>query len=441
MTPSFVTTTARCLALAGGLATAAFAAEPQLRINTQLVPGYAVVVGETLNLQVDVLTDTWFTRAADMPPLTLDGALVMPPGGEAQHLTQTLDGTPFYGLRYTYRIIPEQAREFVIPALSISAQPAQAAGNLTAHSTPQRFSAQVPQGFAPGEPVLVAQGLRLSQKISPSGTPLKVGDTLTRAVTLQADGPPGMALPPPVQANIPGLRAYPQTPVISNLDDGRGDLLGGQRIDRQTYRVDRKGHFTLPALRVKWWDSQAREARIAELPPVDINATASSTYKPVFSIREDLQRLGQQGRFHLAGHWLAALVLLIGLAVLAFLLRTPGQRAYAAWQHWRAQRRAAWLASPDYAWRHITTELDAQPPRLDSVYRWLRRRYRRLALGDLDPRLPELLRGRYGQAPGDPQALQQLKAALVPLRKHTGHGAAPRPALHPLNPRQEKDFP
>jgi hypothetical protein len=45
--------------------------------------------------------------------------------------------------------------------------------------------------------VLVAQGLRLTQQIVNSATPLKVGDSVTRQLTLQADGALAMSLPTP----------------------------------------------------------------------------------------------------------------------------------------------------------------------------------------------------------------------------------------------------
>ena len=102
--------------------------EPQLLVQARLVPGDAVVVGETLQLQVDVLTDSWFTRGASLPELNLDGTDVTPPNGEAGHLSQTIQGQTFSGLRYTYRITPTQAQAFSIAPLTVSATPAQASG-------------------------------------------------------------------------------------------------------------------------------------------------------------------------------------------------------------------------------------------------------------------------------------------------------------------------
>src|SRR5437868_12464299 len=63
---------------------------------------------------------------------------------------------------------------------------ARAEGNGLGVDLPLHFVAAQPPGFTPGEPVLVAQGLHFTQSIIQPATPLKVGDSLTRHLTLQA---------------------------------------------------------------------------------------------------------------------------------------------------------------------------------------------------------------------------------------------------------------
>lgn len=311
------------------------AGEPQLKVHVQLLPGPAVMVGEQAQLQVDVLTDTWFTTAASLPALQLPGARVEAPGGEAEHLTQVIDGQNFYGMRYRYRITPNVAQQFNVPSLAVSAQPGQASAPLTAHSAPLAFKATRPPGFNPGENLLVAEGVRLSQHLSTSATPLKVGDSLTRTLTLQADNTPALSLPAPPQASIEGLRAYPQAPLISNLDDGRGTVSGGQRVDRWVYRVEQGGHYQLPAISVKWWDSRNHRLQVAQLPAISVEALAGSDYRPTFSIAQDLKDLGQHTRWQLSRHglaWSAALVLLL----------LAGYLGHSLWPRLPALWRRAW---------------------------------------------------------------------------------------------------
>lgn len=231
------------------LSATAFADEPLLRVQARVQPVDSIMVGGLVELQLDVLTDTWFTDAPTLPDLTLNGALVMPPNGHAQHLNQTLDGKSFNGMRYSYLITPSLAQGFDIPALTVRATPAQASAPLSAQSQPLHFTAAQPPGFQAGEAVLVASGLRFSQQTFSSATPLKVGDSLTRQLTLQADGALAMSLPTPSMAEVSGLSRYPKAPQVSTLDDGRGHFNGGQRIDTVTYRIDTQGRYSLPAIK------------------------------------------------------------------------------------------------------------------------------------------------------------------------------------------------
>ncbi|SEM45789.1 Oxygen tolerance [Pseudomonas sp. ok272] len=424
------------------LASNLLAAEPQLRVQAQLQPATDIMVGSLVRLQVDVLTDSWFTSAATLPDLALPGALVMPPNGEAQHITQTLDGTPFFGMRYTYLITPNQAQAFDIPALTVRATPAQASQVLSAQSPPLHFSAQLPPGFKAGEPVLVAQALRLTQTITPSATSLNVGDTLTRQLTLQADGALAMGLPAPPLVDVDGLRRYLNTPQVSNLDDGRGNHDGGQRIDSASYRVNTPGQHTLPAIDVQWWDASTQQARVASVPAVTFEAVANPGYQPVFSIDQDLQRLGQKSRVHLSQHWLLLVASLLVLGGLAYLLKPGCVRAWHALQNRRRARRDAWMESADYAWKQIPAQLQGQPPQLGALYLWARRSRLGLGIGALGGEARALLRRCYGPVPEKAQAFVRIRESLSTLhhqaeREHRT-GAA---TLRPLNPRHEKDLP
>ncbi|MCI9877426.1 BatD family protein [Pseudomonas atacamensis] len=417
-----------------------FAAPAQLKVQAHLNPSEGGMVGGLVELQLDVLTDTWFTSAAALPDLQLDGALVMPPNGQAQHLNQTIDGQSFNGLRYSYLITPNVARSFDIPALTVRATLGQATEEISAQSQPLSFSAAQPPGFAPGETPLVARGLRLKQIITNSATPLKVGDSITRELTLQADGALAMALPIPTFSDVDGLSRYAKTPQVTALDDGRGNILGGQRVDSASYRIDSAGTYTLPAIRVKWWDSAARQIRSAEVPAVSFEAAANTAYKPVFSLAEDLRQL-QQNHLHFSSRWLLWLALAVGLAVGVYLLRPVAVRAHQRWLAHKRAKQLAWQHSPAFAWQQIDPQLQARPAQLTALYLWLRRSRLGLKLTGAGPRLQGLLRGLYGRQSAVEQTLVQLRQSLSTLQSQVARQQAkPAPALRPLNPVHEKDF-
>jgi hypothetical protein len=419
----------------------ALAAEPQLKVRTHLQPADGAMVGEMLELQLDILTDTWFTSAPTLPELVLDGARVLPPDGQAEHLNQTLDGQSFSGMRYRYLITPNVAREFTIPALTVRATPGQATEEQSASSQIVQFSAAQPPGFEPDEIPLVATGLRLSQRIINSASPLKVGDSITRQLTLQADNALAMTLPVPPLGTVDGLSRYLKTPQIRNLDDGRGFLLGGERIDSASYRIDSAGTHMLPAIKVKWWDSGTHQVRTAQVPAVTFEATANNAYKPVFSIAEDLRQLGQDSRLHLSTRWLSWLVLVSLLIAGVWFARPLLTRGYRALRTRQQARHQARLQSADYAWRQIRPQVEGRPPQLTAIYLWLRRGRFGVKLAALDPHMQTLLSAVYGEKTNKDQALRELPQSLAKLHSQAKEKQGlPKPALRPLNPVHDKDY-
>ncbi|MBB2497009.1 BatD family protein [Aquipseudomonas ullengensis] len=433
------------LALLGLLAFDARAEQPEVRIETSLVPDSTVMVGGTLRLQVDVLVDTWFTAAPQLPDLHIPGAVVTPPGGEAEKLNEKRDGKTFFGLRYSYLISPSQVQDYRIPALPIQATPGPGNTTVAVLSQPLSFSAQQPPGFAANETVLVADDVTFTQQIAYSATPLKVGDSITRTLKLEAAGAQSMLLPAPALEDIDGLKRYPRAPLVSNIDNGRGTVSGGQRSDSVVYIVEQAGHYRLPAIELKYWNSQTSQAQTVSAPAVDFTAAANSTYKAPFSIAADLQALGQQSRLHLSRHWLGLTCLLVLAVLLLYFARPLWARGYSAWGRWQARRQAAWLASAEYAWRQIPAQLAGQSPRLDALYLWARRSSGKTQLrsvfshGPLAERLLAFLRMRYGTNVPSQDTLLDLRKALPQLHSQVSQGtqAATAPhALQPLNPRQ-----
>jgi hypothetical protein len=250
-----------------------------------------------------------------------------------------------------------------------------------------------------------------------------------------------MSLPAPSLGDVSGLSRYPKNPQISGLDDGRGNFTGGQRIDTVTYRIDREGHHSLPAIALKWWDASSQQTRTAQVPAVSFEAIANSAYTPVFSIAEDLKQMGEHSRVRFSRHWLVVL-LLPAVLLLGWFARPFMHRAYLSVRDRRRARHAAWLQSADYAWRQIPRQINARPAQLSALYLWLKRSHGGLKLSVLGPRLQDLLRACYSRQSTEDQALRQLGQSLSTLHSQArGSNVRTVPALRPLNPVHEKEFP
>ncbi|WDY56108.1 hypothetical protein [Pseudomonas sp. PSKL.D1] len=424
------------------LASLAHAAEPEVRVQARLVPDTAIMAGATVNLEVDLLVDTWFTAPPELPVLQLPGAVVSPPGGEAQHLNQRLDGKAFFGLRFTYQITPSAAQAFSIPALTFRVFPGQATAAQTVQSTPLSFSV-TGQAGAGGEQRLVAQAVEVTQALEHSHTPLRAGDSITRRLHIVARGGQAMLIPPPTFAEVKGLKRYVLTPSVTPLSDGRGGTLGGQREDSVTYVASAAGRYQLPAIEVQWWDAATGQSRSTSVPAIDIEA-GKGTYQAPFSLSEDLRALGQGAQVSIASHGLL-LVLLVLLGSLAWAGRAWG---VAGWQwllRWRASRHQAWLDSLGYAWRLARRQCAGEPARLDALYLWRRRATGQHTLssseypqgGQSEGALLAFLQAFYAAGRAQPPSAEARRLVLQNLRQQAEAGRGEpvgKHALKPLNP-------
>ncbi|MDE3738790.1 hypothetical protein PSH28_19485 [Pseudomonas resinovorans] len=419
------------------------AEEPEVRVQNRLAPADSVMVGGTINLEVDLLVDTWFTAAPILPKLELPGAVVNPPSGEAQHLTEQQDGKTFFGLRFIYQITPQAAQRFEIPALEFQVQPGQASGPVKVRSQPLAFAAKELAGESDGHR-LVATSVTFTQEIERSHDPLRVGDSITRRVKVQAEGAQAMLLPPPEFVEVNGLKRYVQTPRVTPLSDGRGGTLGGVREDSVTYVIGEAGEIDLPAIELKWWDVATGEGHSAAVPTVELKA-AKGDYQAPFSISEDLRALGQKTRLRLSGHGMLLGMFLVLGGGLAYLGRPWGRVALALLRRWREARKRAWLESPDYAWKLARQQLKGRPTQLGGLYLWVRRSTGNRTLSEFSDtscdafsdRLLGFFKSRYGAASVPSQAPADLRRVLPDVRRAVSVRKKVRPEGHglkPLNP-------
>jgi len=104
---------------------------PQLLVRAHIEPSGTVVAGTEVRLVVDCLTTTWFTEAPNWPLFTVRGAIVNLPDEQAENLHEVINGVSWHGVSRAYRVVPQKAGAFEIPAFPITVYP----GGTTAPAT------------------------------------------------------------------------------------------------------------------------------------------------------------------------------------------------------------------------------------------------------------------------------------------------------------------
>ena len=187
-----------------------------------------------------------------------------------------------------YAVYPQKSGTLRIPAVGFTAREVQPGRSLLGARLGRRLRMasepleitvkSVPTSF-PGEVWLPARALTLEENWSIDPASLNVGDSTTRTLTLTARGLQGSQLPPlsSVQGavNIPELRFYPDQESIDQSELAEG--LQGRRVQSEALVARSGGTWTLPEIRVPWWNIETDRLEFATLPARTVVVTAIQT--------------------------------------------------------------------------------------------------------------------------------------------------------------------
>lgn len=119
---------------------------------------------------------------------------------------------------------------------------------------------------------LPASGLSLTEKW-PSANSFKVGEPITRTITVQAQGQ-SMSQLPALPALLPDqLKSYPDQPVLK--DDKSEQGIAGLRRQKNAIIPTAPGTYILPAIEIPWWNVNSGKMETAELPARTFKVTGA----------------------------------------------------------------------------------------------------------------------------------------------------------------------
>lgn len=219
--------------------------------------------------------------------------------GESRTYEKVINSIRHGVIETRYAIYPQHSGALVIPAQTFSA-------TLVESRPPQENTLQ---GTKPGKlihvssaelaltvkpkpaiypadaPWLPARSLSVTEGWNPEPEHVQVGDSLTRSLTVKAEGLSSAQLPALPSSDINGLRRYPDQPVLGNQNNDRG--LIGSREDREALVPTRAGAVELPAVDVVWWNTHedhlerttlpARTLQVATNPSLVVDTPATPT--------------------------------------------------------------------------------------------------------------------------------------------------------------------
>ena len=171
-----------------------------------------------------------------------------------------------------YAVFPQQTGELVIPSLLFQLDTGRGNYNLLRLRTQeQRLHINpIPQDPR-AQPWLPAKNIQLSEHWSSSPDALKVGEPITRSITIKADGLSAAQLPPLPALAIKDVSSYQDQ---AQTDDQKMEQgIVGSRIETTAIVANRSGTFTLPEIQLHWWDSDEQQFKTATLPASQIKVS------------------------------------------------------------------------------------------------------------------------------------------------------------------------
>ncbi|MEB0042792.1 MULTISPECIES: BatD family protein [unclassified Pseudomonas] len=225
--------------------------------------------------------------------------------GDTRTYEKLINGIRHGVIEMRYAIYPQRSGNLLIPAQVFSAtlvqdspsqtqdqghsaQPSAPKPGKLVHVSSTEITLSVkaqPVDYPADSPWLPARSVSLSEDWNPEPDHSLVGDSLTRSLTLKAEGLSSAQLPPLPATTVSGLRRYPDQPQLSNQASDRG--LIGSRIEREALVPTRTGAIDLPTVDVVWWNTHedhlehsslpARTLQVASNPGLSVDMPVNTT--------------------------------------------------------------------------------------------------------------------------------------------------------------------
>jgi hypothetical protein len=425
------------------------AAVPEPILNVTIDPP-RVVVGQPATLRIDVLAPNYMTSPPELPGFQVRNAVTRQL--QNTNLSEQRNGVTYAGVRFEFALYPQEPGAYAVAdqtlKLKYAAEPP-AVREVTLALPRVSFEAYIPDAAAGLDPFLAAIRLTIDQSIQRSSERLKVGDSVTRSITVRAEETPSMLLPPVALPAVDGLAVYAAQPGLQDKTEGRTDALTATRTDSATYILQRQGDYVLPPVDVRWWNAGKGRIETAHLDAVTLQVAANPDMDAARAgAPADRSRWATVAGFVL-DHLNALIAAIAGLAALAWIAPRLA-RAIAA-RHRR--RRAAYLQSEQFAFdmlRRVARRGDARASYF-ALLDWLRRFGPARTVNELttaahDPGLErevtaletQLFANKQGEAAWSPRKfIRHVGTARRSLDRVTDRREA-QAALPPINPRADR---
>ena len=205
--------------------------------------------------------------------------------GDSRSYREVINGQPYQVLEKKYVIFPQRSGEIVVPAVLLDASvPRKGARNRGIFTPSQNIRRKsealtitaLPRPDASGSDWwLPAVDVQLAGNWEGDVAALRVGDSVTRNMALLAEGVSSTQLPQlPLPQNT-NFKAYASQPQFD--DQVTADGLKSVRQEKWAVVALTPGTFTLPEIKVPWFNTRTGQTEVAVLPAETLTVLPAET--------------------------------------------------------------------------------------------------------------------------------------------------------------------
>lgn len=182
-----------------------------------------------------------------------------------------------------YALSPQKSGELQIPSFALSAiviNDKNQSENRTVMSNDLTLKVKPkPANYPANVAWLPAKNITLEEKWNQPLDKVLQGDTLTRSITITAQGLTSQQIGPLPTPSILGVRAYPDQPKLQ--DTWQQNIATGSREEQQVLIPIQTGDVTIPEIKVAWWNTDKDQLEYATVAEHKIKVEANPAFNNI----------------------------------------------------------------------------------------------------------------------------------------------------------------
>ncbi|MAT13717.1 MAG: hypothetical protein CMJ46_00420 [Planctomyces sp.] len=258
----------------------------EVRPATLKVKDQPYWVGQRVPFTIELRAQGSFTGTASFSFPDLPRAWIMEAGNPVVS-SEEVDDQSWFVQTHDFALFSQQEGKIEIPAFDVRFSHRD---GFTGPSTDQTakvpattITIERPEGVDSDSFLVTTTSLKIEESWDPEPGKLKQGDVAHRTITQDADQMTGMALTPPPELSLNGIRVHVAPPEVTDQTE-RGEFRT-KRVDRITYVFQEPGVHSIPAINYVWWNPDQKSVSSTTLPEVtfDVAATVAQEQETVAS--------------------------------------------------------------------------------------------------------------------------------------------------------------